>query len=92
MRVLIAALAVCLTIQPSVAQPLSPGHPAGVKQARLTSSEETWMIGLGAVIMLGVGIAVSGGAVSGPNTILQIPSNAVPVAPIVTTSTGGTSG
>jgi hypothetical protein len=89
MRVLIAALAVCLTIQPSMAEPLSPGHPAGVNQARLSSSQQTWMIGIGAVIMIGVGIAVSGGAIAAPNTILQIPSNAVPVSPIATTGTTG---
>lgn len=87
MRVFIAVLAFCLATEPCMAQPLSPGRPAGVQQARLTGSEEAWMIGIGAAIMLGVGIVVSGGAVSGPNTGIEIPSNAIPFVPTVSTST-----
>ncbi|HTA30911.1 MAG TPA: hypothetical protein VK731_10510 [Candidatus Cybelea sp.] len=83
MRVVTALLAVAVIAQPSVAQPLAPGKPAGVRQARIDSGTEALMIGLGAAIMLGVGITVSGGASSGPNTGTIIPSQPL-VAPATT--------
>jgi hypothetical protein len=83
MRIVIAFLAAGLIAQPSVAQTLAPGKPAGVKQARIDSGTEALMFGAGAAIMLGVGIAVSGGALSGPNTGLIIPSQPM-IAPTTT--------
>jgi hypothetical protein len=62
---------------------LAPGKPAGVKQARIDSNTEALMLGTGAIIMAGVGIAVSGGAMSGPNTGITIPSQPL-VAPTTT--------
>jgi hypothetical protein len=75
-----ALLAAGLLVTGAVAQPLSPGKPAGVRKARLDPSSEFLMITTGAAIMAGVGIVVSGGAMSGPNTGLQIPSQPI-VAP-----------
>lgn len=81
-RVLSALLAASLLASGAVAQTLAPGKPAGVKQARISSNTEALMIGTGAVILAGVGIAVSGGAQSGPNTGVVIPSQ-----PLVATTT-----
>jgi hypothetical protein len=89
MRFAAAFLAVTLVVQPCLAQPLSPGHPAGVRQARMSSSHEAWMITTGALVMIGVGILASGGAGSDALGTQDIPSNAVPVAPIVTSGTSG---
>jgi hypothetical protein len=83
MRVFIALLAVVLVAQPSLAQPLAPSKPAGVKQARVNSNREAIMLGTGAAIMLAVGIVVSGGTSSGPNTGIEIQSQVV-VAPSTT--------
>lgn len=82
-RVLGSLLAAGLLVTGAVAQPLAPGKPAGVKQARIDSNAEALMLGAGAVILAGVGIAVSGGAMSGPNTGTVIPSQPV-VAPATT--------
>ncbi|HEX4177796.1 MAG TPA: hypothetical protein VHY57_05135 [Rhizomicrobium sp.] len=82
-RVLGALLAAGLLVTGAVAQPLAPGKPAGVKKARIDSSTEALMLGAGAVILAGVGIAVSGGAMSGPNTGVVIPSQPL-VAPTTT--------
>ena len=81
--VLGAVLAASLLVSGAVAQPLVPGKPAGVRKARIDSSTEALMIGTGAAIMAGVGIAVSGGALSGPSTQLQIQSQPI-VAPATT--------
>ena len=89
MRVFIALLAVVLIAQPSLAQSLAPGRPAGVLQARVSSNKEAIMLGTGAAILLAVGIVVSGGALSGTSTGLYIPSSPIVVAPI-TTSTSST--
>jgi hypothetical protein len=78
-----AMLAASLLVTGAVAQPLAPGRPAGVKQARLNSNYEMEMLGAGAAILIGVGIAVSGGAMSGPNTGIVIPSQPL-VAPTTT--------
>ena len=78
-----ALLAAGLIVTGAVAQPLAPGKPAGVKNARLDASTECLMIGTGAAIMAGVGIVVSGGAMSGPGTGLKIPSQPI-VAPATT--------
>jgi hypothetical protein len=83
MRAFIALLAVVLVAQPSLAQPLAPGKPAGVKQARVNSNKEAIMLGTGAAIMLAVGIVVSGGASSGPDTGIEIQSPII-VAPSTT--------
>jgi hypothetical protein len=84
MRVFIALLAVILVAQPSLAQPLAPGKPAGVQQARLSSTYEIEMLGAGAAIMLAVGLVVSGGAQSGPSTGLVIPYQPIVASPTTT--------
>jgi hypothetical protein len=81
-RVLGAFLAASLLVTGAIAQPLQPGKPAGVKKARLDSGSEALMIGTGAAIMTGVGILVSGGAMSGPDTGFVISSQ-----PLVATTT-----
>jgi len=81
--VLGALLAAGLVVTGALAQPLVPGRPAGVQKARLEAGTKALMIGTGAAIMAGVGIAVSGGAMSGPNTGLQIQSQPI-VAPATT--------
>ena len=59
MRVFIALLAVVLVAQPSLAQSLAPGKPAGVKNARLSSNYEIEMLSAGALIMTVVGVIAS---------------------------------
>jgi hypothetical protein len=54
-----AVVAASLFVTGAVAQPLSPGHPAGVKKARLSSSYEIEMLSAGAAIMTVVGILAS---------------------------------
>lgn len=78
-----ALLAAGLLITGAVAQPLAPGKPAGVKKARIDSNTEALMLGAGAAILAGVGIAVSGGALSGPNTGPSFPTQPL-VAPTTT--------
>ena len=92
-RVLGALLAAGLLVTGAVAEPLAPGKPAGVKKARISAGTEALMLGAGAAILAGVGIAVSGGALSGPNTGLVIPSQPL-VAPntVTTISTTTTTG
>lgn len=82
--VLGALLAAGLLVTGAIAAPLAPGKPAGVKQARISSNTEALMLTTGAVILAGVGVAVSGGAMSGPNTGITIPSQ-----PLVAPSTTG---
>jgi len=84
--VLGAVLAAVLLVTGAAAQPLAPGKPAGVLQARISSNTEAIMLGTGAAIMLTVGILVSGGAESGPNTGILIPSNPVVVSPTSSTT------
>jgi hypothetical protein len=88
--VLGAVLAAVLLVTGAAAETLTPGKPAGVRQARVSSNTEAIMIGTGAAIMLTVGILVSGGAESGPNTGVQISGNplAAPAATVSTSSTG----
>ncbi|HUE65055.1 MAG TPA: hypothetical protein VMO78_11840 [Rhizomicrobium sp.] len=81
--VLGALLAAGLLVTGVIAQPLTPGRPAGVKKARLQAGTEVLMIATGAAIMAGVGIVVSGGALSGPNTGVQKQSQPL-VAPTTT--------
>ena len=87
--VLGAVLAAVLLVTGAAAQPLAPGKPAGVRQARISSNTEAIMLGTGAAIMLTVGILVSGGAESGPNTGILIPSNPVVVSPTSSIATTG---
>jgi hypothetical protein len=87
--VLGAVLAAVLLVTGAAAEPLAPGKPAGVRQARLSSGTEAVMLGTGAAIMLTVGILVSGGAGSGISTGLIIPSNPVVVSPTTSTSSTG---
>lgn len=91
-RILGAFLAASLLITGAVAQPLAPGKPAGVHKARLSSGREALMIGVGAIIMAGVGIAVSGGALSGPNTGTAISSQPLVAPTTITTTTTTTTG
>jgi hypothetical protein len=81
-----ALLAASLFVTGAAGQTLAPGKPAGVREARISSHYESLMIGTGALIMLGVGIAVSGGALSGPDTGTVIPSQ--PQVVVATTTTG----
>ena len=87
--VLGAVLAAVLLVTGAAAEPLVPGKPAGVSEARLGSGTEAVMLGTGAAIMLAVGILVSGGAGSGISTGLIIPSNPIVVAPTTSTSSTG---
>lgn len=82
-RVLGAVLAASLLVTAAVAQPLPAGKPAGVRKARLDAGSEALMIGTGAAILAGVGVAISGGALSGPNTGVQIQSQSI-AAPATT--------
>lgn len=83
-RFLGAVLAAGLLVPGALAQPLVSGKPAGVRKARMDSGREALMIGTGAAIMAGVGIVVSGGAMAGPSTQLQIQSQ-----PMVSPTTTG---
>jgi hypothetical protein len=82
-RVIGALVATSLLAAGAAAQPLDPGKPAGVRKARIDPGNEALMIGAGAAIMAGVGIVVSGGALSGPSTGLQIQTQPI-VAPATT--------
>jgi hypothetical protein len=85
MRVLIALFAAALMAQPSLAQPLEPGKPAGVPKARITANQEALMLGTGVAIMTAVGLVVGGGAGAGITT-----GPVFPLVPVVaaTTTTG----
>jgi hypothetical protein len=84
--VLGALLAASLFVTGAAGETLAPGKPAGVRQARTSSHYQALMVGAGAVIMAGVGIAVSGGALSGPDTGTVIPTQ--PQVVVATTTTG----
>ena len=84
MRVLLALLAVALIAQPSLAQPLEPGQPAGLRHARMTASQEALMISAGVAIMTAVGLVVGGGSGAGITTGPSFPSQQV----ISTATTG----
>ena len=86
--VLGAVLAASLLATGAIAQPLQQGHPAGVRKARLDSTYEIEMIGVGAAIMVGVGILASGQ--SSVVNSQQIGSQPVVVPPVNTTSTAST--
>ena len=86
--VLGALLAASLFVTGAAGQTLAPGKPAGVRQARISSHYESLMIGTGALIMIGVGIAVSGGALSGVSTGPTISSPDIIPATVSTSSTG----
>ena len=88
MRVLIVLLAACVITQPSLAQPLAPGKPAGVKHARMTADHEALLIGAGVAIMTAVGIVVGGGSGAGITTGTVISSPNVIPATVSTSSTG----
>ncbi len=90
-NVLGAILAAGLLVTGAAAQPLAPGMPAGVKKARINSGTEALMLGTGALIMAGVGIAVSGGALSGPDTGAQFQGQQL-APPTITTTTTSTTG
>ncbi len=77
--VLAASLFVTLTA--AFAEPLPPGYPAGVYAARGRSPNTAVMIGIGAAIMTGVGILISGD--SSTVDTLQISSQPIVVAPPV---------
>ena len=68
MRPLLALLTATLIAQPSLAQPLAPGQPAGVIHARMSAGQEALMIGTGVAIMTAVGIVVGGGSGAGITT------------------------
>ena len=85
-----AVLAASLVVNGAVAQPLAPGKPAGVKQARLSAGYELELLAAGALIMTGVGLAVSGSAIPGTVNSQSIPSQQVVVPPVSTISTSST--
>jgi hypothetical protein len=88
--VLGAVLAASLLVTGAIAQPLQPGHPAGVRKARLDSTSEVEMISVGAAIMVGVGILASGQ--SSVVNSLQIGSQPVVVPPVNTTTSTASTG
>ncbi len=60
---------------------LSPGHPAGVREARMTAGKTALMLGAGALVMIAGGILISGS--SPVIDALQIKSQGITVAPPV---------
>ncbi len=78
-----AVVAASLFVTGAVAQPLSPGHPAGVKKARLSSSYEIEMLSAGAAIMTAVGILAS-------RQSSVVNSQVIPYQPIVVAPTAST--
>ncbi len=91
MRVVLSAvLAASFLVTGAFAQPLQPGRPAGVKEARLDSTYEAEMIGTGAAIMVAVGILASGQ--SSVVNSLQINSQPVVVPPVNTTTSTASTG
>jgi hypothetical protein len=88
--VLAASLLIPLLVSGAVAEPLRPGHPAGVRAAARSGSTNTAVeIGIGAVIMAGVGILASGD--SSAVATLQIASQPITVGPPVSTVSTTTS-
>ena len=83
-----AVLAAGLLVNGAGAEPLSPGRPAGVHQARMTARNTAILIGSGAVIMAGVGLLISGTSSAVDSQVIN--SQPVIVAPPVSTvvSTG----
>jgi hypothetical protein len=90
MRVFVGAvLAASLLANGAYAEPLAPGRPAGVRQARMTSNQTALMIGTGAVIMAGVGILVSGTSSALSSQVIGSQNNIVaPTVSTTTTTTG----
>jgi hypothetical protein len=83
---LFVALFVPSFVSGALADPLRPGYPAGVKAAARSGSTNTALtIGIGAVIMAGVGILISGDS-SAVDTA-HIGSQPVSVPPPVSTVT-----
>jgi len=92
MRVLVGAvLAASLLANGAFAEPLRPGRPAGVLQARMTATETALMLGAGAVIMTAVGILASGTSSAIDSQVINSQNNIVapPVSTVVSTSTTG---
>jgi hypothetical protein len=92
----VASLATSLFVTGSfagsaLAQPLRPGYPAGTEAARSVGHNVALKIGIGAVILAGVGILVSGD--SSAAATVQINSQGVIVpATSVTVSTSTSTG
>ena len=84
----LVSLSVGLGAMAASAEPLSPGRPAGIRQARIESGSEALMIGTGAAIMVAVGILASKDFATVNS--LQIGSQAA-VTPPTTTTTVSTS-
>ena len=92
MRVLVGVvLAASLLANGASAEPLRPGRPAGVIQARMTATETALMLGTGAVIMAGVGILASGTSSVVDSQVINSQKSIVapPVSTVVSTSTTG---
>ena len=73
-----ATLAVLMAALPAVAgtdQPLSPGKPAGVKEAQATDNALTIAFGVG-LLAAGIAIATTGG--NGNNTITTTTTSTSP--------------
>jgi len=82
MRILcIAAVAAGLVFSPALADPLSPGKPAGVRQA------QDWDNGT-VMIIIGVGVAAAAIAIAASSGNSSGPT-AVTTSPVVSTSTTG---
>jgi hypothetical protein len=91
MRIFGVVLLISLFVTGAFAEPLRPGYPAGTRVARGGAHNTAVMIGVGAVILAGVGILISGN--SSAVSSLQISSQGVVVPPTiiaVTTSTTST--
>lgn len=90
MRVFVGVvLAASLLANGAFAEGLHPGRPAGVNQARMTSTETALMLGAGAVIMAGVGILASGTSSVVDSQVINSQKSIVapPVSTVVSTAT-----
>ena len=85
----IVSLSIGLAALAASAEPLSPGRPAGIRQARIESGSEALMIGTGAAIMVAVGILASRDFATVNS--LEIGSQPAVTPPVTTTTTVSTS-
>ena len=90
MRIFVGAvLAASLLANAAIAEPLHPGRPAGVHQARMTAGNTAILVGTGAGIMAAVGYLISGTTSAVDSQIINSQNNVVapPVSTVVSTST-----
>lgn len=90
MRIFVGAvLAASLLASGAFAEPLSPGHPAGVREARMSAGKTAIMLGTGGLIMAVVGFLISGTSSAVDSQTINSQNNIVapPVSTVVSTST-----